>query len=134
MSSLRKVKDGIQNLRKATNKLNDALLIPKDRELVAEGTIHRFEMVVELLWKTLERVLLYERVRLPIGTPREVMQKGLSTGLLHNPIAWQSLLDKRNTTSHEYLDESFVETSYEEIKTLTPEILIVLELLETRYP
>jgi hypothetical protein len=42
-------------------------------------------------------------------------------------------LDKRNTTSHEYLDEEFIENNYEDIKTVTPEIITVLELLESRY-
>jgi len=92
-----------------------------------------FEVVVELLWKTLRRALKFERVRISPDTPRETMKEGFAIGWLHNEPIWQDLLDKRNTTSHEYLDEEFIENNYEDIKAVTPEIIKVLELLESRY-
>lgn len=133
MQDNRKLKDSLTNLRKAVDKLNAALQIPNNRELVVEGTVQRFEVVVELLWKTLRRALKYEGVRIQPDTPREAMKEGFAIGWLHNEPIWQDLLDKRNTTSHEYLDEEFLETNYEDIKVVTPEIVIVLELLEARY-
>lgn len=133
MQDNRKLLDSLSNLRKAVNKLNSALLIPNDRELVLEGTIQRFEVVVELLWKTLNRALKFEGVRINPDTPRETMKEGFAIGWLHNEPIWQDLLDKRNTTSHQYLDEELIEDNYEDIKNVTPEIIIVLELLETRY-
>lgn len=133
MPDNRKLLDSLSNLRKAADKLNSALAIPNDRELVVEGTIQRFEVVVELLWKTLGRALKYEGVRISPDTPRETMKEGFAIGWLHNEPIWQDLLDKRNTTSHEYLDEGFIEDNYEDIKNVSPEIIIVLELLETRY-
>lgn len=48
MSNPRKLLDSLGNFRKAVDKLEHALQIPKDRELVVEGTIQRFETVVEL--------------------------------------------------------------------------------------
>lgn len=133
MQDNRKLLDSLGNLRKAVDKLNVALAIPNDRELVVEGTVQRFEVVVELLWKTLRRALKYEGVRINPDTPRETMKEGFAIGWLHNEPIWQDLLDKRNTTSHEYLDEEFIENNYEDIKKVTPEILVVLELLEKRY-
>jgi nucleotidyltransferase substrate binding protein (TIGR01987 family) len=133
MPDNRKLLDSLSNLRKATDKLNAALVIPNDRELVVEGTVQRFEVVVELLWKTLRRTLKFERVRISPDTPRETMKEGFAIGWLHNEPIWQDLLDKRNTTSHEYLDEEFIENNYEDIKTVTPEIITVLEFLESRY-
>lgn len=133
MLNNRKLLDSLSNLRKATDKLNAALAIPNDRELVVEGTVQRFEVVVELLWKTLRRALKFEGVRISPDTPRETMKEGFAIGWLHNEPIWQDLLDKRNTTSHEYLDEEFIEDNYEDIKTVTPEIIKVLELLESRY-
>lgn len=133
MSDNRKLKDSLGNLRKAVDKLNAALQIANDRELVVEGTIQRFEVVVELLWKTLRRALKYEGVRLNPDTPREAMKEGFNIGWLHNEIVWQDLLDKRNSTSHEYLADEFIENNYEDIKVVTPEIVKVLELLEQRY-
>ena len=133
MSSERKLKDSLANLRKTVDKLNAALLIPNDRELVVEGTIQRFEVVVELLWKTLNRALKYEGVTIKPDSPRETMKAGFAIGWLHNTILWQDLLDKRNTTSHEYLDEELIENNYADIKVVAPEIVKVLELLEKRY-
>jgi nucleotidyltransferase substrate binding protein (TIGR01987 family) len=133
MKDNRKLLDSLSNLRRAVDKLNTALDIPKDRELVVEGTVQRFEVVVELLWKTLRRALKYEGVRINPDTPRETMKEGFAIGWLHNEPIWQDLLDKRNTTSHEYLDEEFIEENYEDIKIVTPEIIVVLELLEKRY-
>lgn len=133
MKDNRKLLDSLGNLRKAVDKLNAALAIPNDRELVVEGTIQRFEVVVELLWKTLRRALKFEGVKIKPDTPRETMKEGFAIGWLHNEPIWQDLLDKRNTTSHEYLDEEFIEDNYEDIKNVTPEIVLVLELLEGRY-
>jgi len=133
MPDNRKLLDSLSNLRKAVDKLNSALVIPNDRELVVEGTIQRFEVVVELLWKTLSRALKFEGVRINPDTPRETMKEGFAIGWLHNEPIWQDLLDKRNTTSHEYLDEALIEDNYADIKKVTPEIIIVLELLENRY-
>ncbi|MBK6825872.1 MAG: nucleotidyltransferase substrate binding protein [Chitinophagaceae bacterium] len=133
MADNRKLLDSLGNLRKAVDKLNAAFLIPKDRELVVEGTIQRFEIVVEILWKSLRRALKYEGVRINPDTPRETMKQAFSAGWLHNEPIWQDLLDRRNTTSHEYLDEALIEDNYDDIKVVTPEIVKVLELLETRY-
>ncbi|RNI22615.1 HI0074 family nucleotidyltransferase substrate-binding subunit [Rufibacter latericius] len=133
MSNNRKLEDSLGNLRKAVDKLLSALRIPNDRELVVEGTIQRFEVVVELLWKTLGRALKYEGIQIQPDTPRQTMKEGFAAGFLHNEPIWQGLLDKRNTSSHEYLDEEFIEDYYEEIKEVTPEIVIVLEFMESRY-
>ena len=133
MSNIRKLNDSLANLREAVNKLNKALKIPNDRELVVEGTIQRFEYVVELLWKTIRRGLIYERVTLNPDTPREVMRQGFAVGWLHGEVTWQELLDKRNKTSHEYLDEEFIKEYYDDIKRLNPEINKILEILESNY-
>ena len=61
LMSVRKLKDSLANLTKAVANLERALTIPKDRELVYEGTIHRFEITIELMWKTLKRALEHEK-------------------------------------------------------------------------
>ena len=100
---------------------------------MVEGTIQRFEVVVELLWKTVRRALKHEGVFINPDTPREAMIQGLSAGFLHDEVIWQSLLDKPNKTSHEYLDGAFINESYEDILTLAPEIEKVLLFLEGRF-
>ncbi|ATD60402.1 MAG: HI0074 family nucleotidyltransferase substrate-binding subunit [Janthinobacterium svalbardensis] len=131
MKSPRKLLDSLGNLRKAVDKLESGLEIPKDRELVVEGVIQRFETVVELVWKTLNRALKYEGIH--AGTPRETMIEGFSAGWLSGEITWQDLLDHRNKSSHEYLDDSFISDYYDEIKELFKPIKEFLEFLENKY-
>lgn len=130
--SERKVQDSLANLERATKKLEDALEIPKERELVVEGTIQRFEMVVELTWKTLKRALEYEGLHLK--TPRESLKEAFRLGWLHDEEVWLDILDQRNTTSHVYLSEELAENNYEDIKTVTPTIRQVVTFLRGRYP
>ncbi|UCX05010.1 HI0074 family nucleotidyltransferase substrate-binding subunit [Shewanella glacialimarina] len=131
MSNPRKLLDSLGNFRKAVDKLEQALQIPKDRELVVEGTIQRFETVVELVWKTLKRGLKYEGIH--PNSPRESMVEGFAIGWLNEEIVWQDLLDHRNKSSHEYLDDDFIEEYYDEIKVLFKPIKELLEFLENRY-
>ncbi|KOO01778.1 HI0074 family nucleotidyltransferase substrate-binding subunit [Vibrio nereis] len=127
----RKLLDSLENFRKAFDKLESALQIEPDRELVVEGTIQRFETVVELVWKMLKRGLKYEGIH--PQTPRETMQQGFAAGWLSNEIVWQDLLDNRNKSSHEYLDDDFVDEYYEEIKGFEAPIKQLLAFLEARY-
>lgn len=131
MSNNRKLLDSLGNLRKAVDRLEEALEIPKEQGLAIEGTIQRFEVVVELVWKTLQRGLKYEGIH--PSTPRETMIEGFAAGWLSDEIAWQELLDKRNTSSHEYLDEVFVEQYYQEIITFSAPIKEMLLFLEKRF-
>ena len=131
MNNNRKLLDSLENFRKAFDKLDAALNIPRDRELVLEGTVQRFETVVELVWKTLQRGLKFEGIH--PKTPRETMKKGFSSGWLSDEIVWQELLDNRNSTSHEYLDESFLDDYYEDIVTFHAPIKELLEFLEARF-
>jgi nucleotidyltransferase substrate binding protein (TIGR01987 family) len=130
--SERKLQDSLANLERATKKLEDALQIPKERELVVEGTIQRFEMVVELTWKTLKRALEYEGLH--PKTPRESLKEAFKLGWLHDEEVWLDMLDQRNTTSHVYLSEELAENNYEDIKTVTPSIRQVVSFLRQRYP
>ena len=130
--SERQVQDSLANLERATKKLEDALQIPKDRELVVEGTIQRFEMVVELTWKTLKRALEYEGLH--PKTPRDSLKEAFKLGWLHDEDVWLDILDQRNTTSHVYLSEELAENNYEDIKRVAPVIRQVVSLLRSRYP
>lgn len=110
----RKLLDSLSNLEKALTKLEDALKIPKDRELVVEGTIQRFEYVIELMWKTLKRALEFEGIH--PKTPRECVKEAFKIGWLDDENEWHDMLDSRNTTSHNYLDEELAENNYDDSK------------------
>ncbi len=76
--SARKLSDSLLNLGRAVASLERALTIPTDGELVFEGTIHRFEITIELLWKTLKRALEFEG--LSPKTPRDSVKEAFRIG------------------------------------------------------
>ena len=129
--SKRKLLDSMTNLESAVSKLEDALKIPKDRELVVEGTIQRFEYTIELMWKTLKRALEHEGIH--PKTPRETLREAFRIGWLEDNDAWMDMLDQRNTTSHVYLHEELAEDNYEDIKKVTPMLRATLDFLLKRY-
>ncbi len=128
----RKLLDSLSNLGKALIKLEDALKIPKDRELVVEGTIQRFEYVIELMWKTLKRALDFEGIH--PKTPRESVKEAFKIGWLDNENEWHDMLDSRNTTSHNYLDEELAEDNYDDIVHVTPILRKTFDFLRAKYP
>lgn len=129
--SARKLLDSLSNLNKTVENLERALTIPRDRELVFEGTIHRFEMTIELMWKTIKRALEYEGMH--PKTPRESLKEAFQVGWLNDEAVWLDMLDQRNTTSHAYLSEELAEDNYEDIVKVTPLLRGALEFLLTRY-
>jgi nucleotidyltransferase substrate binding protein (TIGR01987 family) len=129
--SARKLRDSLNNLGKAVANLERALTVPRDRELVFEGTIHRFEVTIELMWKTLKRALEYEG--LGPKTPRESLKEAFRIGWLHNEGVWLDMLDHRNTTSHVYLAEELLEENYEDVVKVTPILRATLNFLIARY-
>jgi nucleotidyltransferase substrate binding protein (TIGR01987 family) len=128
----RKLLDSLNNLQNALENLERAVQIPKDRELVAEGTIHRFEITIELFWKTLSRAIRYEGTR--ANSPRESVKEAFRIGWLDDEQAWLDMLESRNTTSHEYLDAELASNNYDDIKKVTPILRKAFDLLRSRYP
>ncbi|MGO9274315.1 MAG: HI0074 family nucleotidyltransferase substrate-binding subunit [Terriglobia bacterium] len=128
----RKLLDSLKNLQSALENLESAVQIPQDRELVAEGTIHRFEITIELFWKTLRRAIRFEGTR--VGSPRESLREAFRMGWLDDEQVWLDMLDSRNTTSHEYLAEELADNNYEDIKKVTPILRKAFDGLRSRYP
>lgn len=128
----RKLQDSLGNLEKAMAKLESALQIPRDRELVVEGTIQRFEYVIELMWKTLKRALEFEGIQ--PKTPRESVKEAFKIGWLDDEDEWLDMLDSRNTTSHNYLDEELAEDNYDDIVHVAPVLRKTLDFMRARYP
>lgn len=129
--SARKLRDSLANLDKAVVNLEKALTLPIDQELVFEGTIHRFEIVAELMWKTLKRALEFEG--LSPKTPRDSLEEALRVGWLHEQATWLDMLDHRNTTSHTYLADELVAKNDADIAVLTPKVRSTLDFLKARY-
>ncbi|TXN66878.1 HI0074 family nucleotidyltransferase substrate-binding subunit [Methylobacterium sp. WL6] len=129
--SARKLDDSLGNLGRAVANLERALTIPTDGELVFEGTIHRFEITIELVWKTLKRALEFEG--LSPKTPRDSVKEAFRIGWLHDEAVWLDMLDYRNTTSHAYLSDELVAANYRDIAKVTPLIRTTFDFLAQRY-
>jgi nucleotidyltransferase substrate binding protein (TIGR01987 family) len=129
--SKRKVEDSLANLGRAMDRLKEALQVPRSSPLVLEGTIQRFEFVIEIFWKALKRALEYEGIL--VKTPRESLKQAYAAVWIHDETAWLDMLDSRNTTSHLYLHENLVEEAYEDIKKNFPELERTFEFLKNRY-
>lgn len=129
--SARKLTDSITNLQNAVTNLESALKVPRNRELVFEGTIHRYEVTIELMWKTMQRALKYEGIK--AKTPRETLVEAFKAGWIDDEKLWLDMVQHRNTTSHEYLAEELLEESYEDVVKVAPIIRNQLSFLEDRY-
>lgn len=129
--SERRLKDSLSNLQNAVDNLERALKIPRDRELVFEGTIHRYEVTIELMWKTMQRALKYEGIN--TKTPRETLVEAFKAGWIDNENLWLDMVGHRNTTSHEYLADELLEDSYDDVVKVAPVIRCQLTFLEQRY-
>lgn len=85
--SKRKIDDSLANLSKAMDRLREALEVPRTDPLVVEGTIQRFEFVIEIFWKALKRALEYEGI--VVKTPRESLKQAFAAGWLSDePPGW----------------------------------------------
>lgn len=130
--SQRKLQDGLANLGKALANLERAITLPREQELVIEGTIQRFETTIEIFWNVLRRAL--EMEGFVIRTPRESLKNAFAIGWLDNEQRWLDMLASRNTTSHQYLDEKLIDRNYEDIKRNVPTLRAAFDLLRSRYP
>ena len=83
--------------------------------LEREGTIQRFEVAVELAWKTLKDYLEYEGQSLQPVTPRNVIKEAFSAGLLTDGQVWIDMLDHRNLLAHTY-DAGHIDRAVEAIR------------------
>jgi nucleotidyltransferase substrate binding protein (TIGR01987 family) len=86
---------------------------PDANSLVVDGTIQRFEFVIELYWKTLRRLLAAEGIL--ANTPRESLQQAYQAQWLTDETAWLEMLRDRNESSHTY-DEATARRIYANIK------------------
>jgi nucleotidyltransferase substrate binding protein (TIGR01987 family) len=61
--SVAKTSQSLKNLGAALERLAEALREPETNKLAIDGTIQRFEFVIDLFWKTLKRLLAEEGIQ-----------------------------------------------------------------------
>lgn len=70
--------------------------------LEKEGVVQRFEVALELAWKTLKDYLELQGVEISPMTPRNVIKEAFSAKILGDGQVWIDMLDHRNLLSHTY--------------------------------
>ena len=118
-----------RNLRAAVARLGEALAEPQSNTLAVDGTIQRFEFALELMWKTLKRMLAFEGIE--VSTPREAMRAAYGAGWLNDETAWLEMLRDRNLTSHIY-DEDTARKIYQRIKNNYPTLQAAAQMAGDR--
>lgn len=85
------------------DRLEEAIISSKneDNTILIDGTIQRFEFVVELAWKLMKQYLEYEKIG-EFNSPRSVIKESYRIGLIENGEIWLDILTDRNLTSHTY--------------------------------
>jgi nucleotidyltransferase substrate binding protein (TIGR01987 family) len=118
------------NLETALERLAEALQEPTENKLAIDGTIQRFEFVIELYWKTLKRLLAWEGIQ--TQTPREALQQAYQAGWLADETAWLQMLRDRNQTSHLY-NEAMAREIYDHIKQYFSEMERTYQFLRQQF-
>ncbi len=85
-------------------------------QLAKEGMIQRFELCMELAWKTMKDYLESQNVIFSQVTPRAVLKESVAGRLISDGESWMSALDARNKMSHTY-DFTEFEIIIEDIQT-----------------
>lgn len=127
--SAEKIRQSMENLSRALERLNEALQEERTGFMV-DATIQRFEFCIELFWKTLKRQLAYEGIE--ATTPRETIKHAYKNGWLHEDTLWIDMLNDRNRTSHIYNAEMANEI-YDHIKDYDKALARTYHFLADRY-
>jgi nucleotidyltransferase substrate binding protein (TIGR01987 family) len=118
-----------EQLRRALDRLHEALDEPPTNRLMVDGTIQRFEFGIELYWKALKRSLAHEGIE--TNTPREALRRAYQAGWLVDEAAWLGMLQARNRAAHLY-DEVMARAVVDDIRRWVPEMERVFALLSLR--
>ncbi|HXG38725.1 MAG TPA: HI0074 family nucleotidyltransferase substrate-binding subunit [Bacteroidota bacterium] len=88
-----------------------------------DSAIKRFELTVELAWKSLQTFLREQGI--PCRSPKECLTRAFEYGLIENDPRWIAMFDDRNMTVHTY-DERDADEVYNRL----PSYLALLQALQ----
>jgi nucleotidyltransferase substrate binding protein (TIGR01987 family) len=104
-------KQRFQNFDRSVVLLREPLAggVDKLSLLEKEGVVQRFEVALELAWKTLKDYLEHQGVEISPVTPRSVIKAAFSAKIIHDGQVWIDMIDHRNLLSHTYDRKVFEE-------------------------
>jgi len=106
----------LEQFRKATGRLREALATEKS-DIVRDSAILRFEISMDLSWKTLKAVL-ESKFGVACHSPKGCFREAFKQGIIEYDEAWLDYVDMRNETAHAYK-----ESLAEELFSRLPEVL-----------
>lgn len=125
--------DNLNQLNKAISRFEEAINAPitkENEEFMWNATIQRFEFTIELFWKTLKKILRFEKME--TSTPRDVIANAYRFSLIDDEDLWLNMLDDRNLSSHIY-SESDAKKMYDRIKKYCPALRNQFDTIKSKY-
>lgn len=110
----------------ATRRLQEALAAYQQdsSDIIRDGVIQRFEFCTKLAWKATREYLL-DQGYTEINSPKSVMRRAYTDGIISNDEAWLSLINDRNLTSHIY-DDATAAQIFNKIQSTYTQMLVDL--------
>lgn len=107
-----------QSLLDAHAALQRSLAQPEN-EFTRNSSIQCFEFTLELVWKTLKRVL--EVYGVQVATSRDAFRAAVKIGVVDTPQLWFEFIELRNLSSHTY-KEAVAKTIYLQLQKFDQEV------------
>jgi nucleotidyltransferase substrate binding protein (TIGR01987 family) len=104
-------KQRLANFRKAFGRLDDAVLLSRQRDLSdleRQGLIHSFEFTHELAWNLMRDWFEYQG-NFQVSGSRAATREAFRMGLIQDGEAWMEMIGSRNQSSHTYNLETAAE-------------------------
>ena len=91
----------LNDLIRALDELEEALLLPAENDVIKAGCIQYFEFTFELAWKTVKRFAEEEGIA-DCNSPKAALKAAFSSGWIEEEEVWLDMLSSRNKMSHTY--------------------------------
>lgn len=119
--SLSRLEKALESLKKGFKK--------DPSELERDGLIQRFEICVEISWKTAKKVLQENGIL--SDAPKNIIRELGNVGWIEDPKKWLKYLDLRNETSHIYNKEVAIKI-FSSIETFIQDADDFLKMLRSK--
>jgi len=100
--------------QKALKRLDEALAINADIDVVKAGCIQFFEFSFELAWKLIKAYAMQEGIE--SFSPKAALKAAYQLKLIDDELNWLKMLEARNLMSHTYDEERSLKI-YDQLKT-----------------
>jgi nucleotidyltransferase substrate binding protein (TIGR01987 family) len=118
----------LDDFEKVLKKLDEVLKLEKT-EINRDSAIQRFEIAVDLAWKTL-KTYLEEYKGIICRSPKGCFREAFSQGIIDYDDYWIKIIDFRNQTAHLY-SENLADKIYDELPKVLENLKILYNALKS---